>query len=180
MTKEQVAKFIIQEDEKIKQLNKLVIDAINNNEIITKKLMQPWWDNLTRGQKIADKVASFGWSWKFIISFGTVLFFWILLNAYFLANKWFDPYPFILLNLILSCIAAIQAPVIMMSQNRKEEIDRWRSENDYIINLKAETQIRNINEKVDILLIEQMEKMFKLQESQLKLLKEIKTTLIKK
>jgi len=89
-------------------------------------------------------------------------------------DKGFDPYPFILLNLILSCLAAIQAPIIMMSQNRKEEIDRSRSENDYIINLKAETQIRNMDEKINILVIEQMKKMFKLQEWQLELLNEIK------
>lgn len=79
-------------------------------------------------------------------------------------NKGFDPYPFILLNLILSCLAAIQAPIIMMSQNRKEEIDRKRSENDYIINLKAETQISNMDKKINILITEQMESMFKLQE----------------
>jgi len=89
-------------------------------------------------------------------------------------NKGFDPYPFILLNLVLSCLAAIQAPIIMMSQNRKEEIDRKRTENDYIINLKAETQIHNIDEKINILVIEQMKRMFKLQEGQLELLNEIK------
>ena len=180
MRKKPVAKFIFKENQKIRKLNKLVTDAINNNEIITQQLIESNWNNLTRGQRLADKVAVFGWSWKFIISFTIVLFLWILLNAYFLSDKWFDPYPFILLNLILSCIAALQAPVIMMSQNRKEEIDRQRSENDYIINLKAETQIRNINEKVDILITEQMKSMFKLQEWQLVLLKEIKKTLWKK
>ncbi|MEI8008642.1 MAG: DUF1003 domain-containing protein [bacterium] len=99
-----------------------------------------------------------------MIIFGVILVGWITLNAVFLMDKGFDPYPFILLNLILSCLAAIQAPIIMMSQNRKEEIDRSRSENDYIINLKAETQIRNMDEKINILVIEQMKKMFKLQE----------------
>ena len=94
-------------------------------------------------------------------------------------NKGFDPYPFILLNLVLSCLAAIQAPIIMMSQNRKEEIDCKRAENDYIINLKAETQIRNIDEKINILAIEQMKKMFKLQEGQLELLNEIRKILKK-
>ncbi|MEI7563087.1 MAG: DUF1003 domain-containing protein [bacterium] len=103
-----------------------------------------------------------------------VLVVWIITNGVFLMNKGFDPYPFILLNLILSCLAAIQAPIIMMSQNRKEEIDRKRAEDDYIINLKAETQIRNMDEKINILVIEQMKKMFKLQEGQLDLLNEIK------
>lgn len=123
---------------------------------------------------MADNVASFGGSWKFIIIFWVVLVVWILTNGIFLMNKGFDPYPFILLNLILSCLAAIQAPIIMMSQNRKEEIDRKRAEDDYIINLKAETQIRNMDEKINILVIEQMKKMFKLQEGQLELLNEIK------
>lgn len=94
-------------------------------------------------------------------------------------NKGFDPYPFILLNLVLSCLAALQAPIIMMSQNRKEEIDRTRAENDYIINLKAETQIKNIDKKMNILVIEQMKRMFKLQEGQMTLLNDIKKSLKK-
>lgn len=96
-----------------------------------------------------------------------------------LTQRTFDPYPFILLNLILSCLAAIQAPVIMMSQNRKAEIDRQRAENDYIINLKAETQITNIDEKIDILITEQMKNVFKIQDEQLMLLREIKKQLKK-
>lgn len=160
-------------------MNQLVADAIKNNESITQTLLKTNGNNLTLGQKMADSVASFGWSWKFIIIFGIILVSWIVLNAIFLLNKGFDPYPFILLNLILSCLAAIQAPIIMMSQNRKEEIDRKRAENDYIINLKAETQISNMDEKINILVIEQMKKMFKLQEGQLELLKEIKKTVKK-
>jgi len=115
----------------------------------------------------------------YIISFFLVLLIWIVLNAYILANRWFDPYPFILLNLVLSCLASIQAPIIMMSQNRKAEIDRQRAENDYIINLKAETQISNLDEKLDILITEQMKSLFKLQEGQMTLLNEIKKALKK-
>ncbi len=174
MRKKPLARFVNQENMKIKKMNQLVADAIKNNESITETLVETNANNLTLGQKMADGVASFGWSRRFIIIFGVILVSWILLNAIFLLNKWFDPYPFILLNLILSCLAAIQAPIIMMSQNRKEEIDRKRAENDYIINLKAETQISNIDEKINILIIEQMEKMFKLQEGQLKILNEIK------
>ncbi|MFT3738505.1 MAG: DUF1003 domain-containing protein [Breznakibacter sp.] len=103
----------------------------------------------TFGQQVADKVASFGGSWTFIISFAFFLFAWIGLNAFLFFNRGFDPYPFILLNLILSCLAAIQAPVIMMSQNRQEEKDRERAQNDYMINLKAELEIRTLHEKID-------------------------------
>ena len=174
MKKKPVAKFVSKENLKIKKMNQLVADAIKNNESITQTLLEEWAGKLTIGQKMADGVAAFGWSWRFIIIFGIILMAWITLNAVFLMDKGFDPYPFILLNLILSCLAAIQAPIIMMSQNRKEEIDRSRSENDYIINLKAETQIRNMDEKINILVIEQMKKMFKLQEGQLELLNEIK------
>ncbi len=174
MKKKTVPNFLRQEDLKIKKMNQLVADAIKNNENITKTLLEKSVGTLTLGQKMADGVASFGWSRKFITIFWIILLIWIVTNAFFLMNKWFDPYPFILLNLVLSCLAAIQAPIIMMSQNRKEEIDRQRSENDYIINLKAETQIQNIDEKMNILVIEQMKRMFKLQEGQLELLNEIK------
>lgn len=174
MKKKTVTRFIHKENQKIRKMNKLVADAIKNNKSITETIIEDDLGKLTTGQRMADNVASFGWSWKFIIIFGIILTLWIILNTVFLMDKGFDPYPFILLNLILSCIAAIQAPIIMMSQNRKEEKDRKRAENDYIINLKAETQIRNIDEKMNILVIEQMKKMFKLQEWQLELLKEIK------
>lgn len=179
MKKQAVAKFVSKENMKIKKMNKLVADAIKNNESITQTLLETNTGKLTVGQKMADGVASFGWSWRFIIIFGVILVWRIILNAIFLMNKGFDPYPFILLNLILSCLAAIQAPIIMMSQNRKEEIDRKRSENDYIINLKAETQISNMDKKINILITEQMESMFKLQEWQIKLLNEIKKLLKK-
>jgi uncharacterized membrane protein len=179
MSQKSVEKFLDQESQKIKKMNQLVAKAIKNNENITQTLLESD-TTLSLGQKMADAVAAFGGSRRFIIVFVIILVSWIVLNAVFLMNKGFDPYPFILLNLILSCLAAIQAPIIMMSQNRKEEIDRARAENDYIINLKAETQIRNMDEKVNILVIEQMEKMFKLQEGQLELLKEIKKAVSKK
>ena len=172
--KQPVDKFITKENLKITKMNQLVADAIANNESIIQTLLQANTVKLTTGQKMADSVASFGGSRRFIIIFWVVLVAWIITNGVFLMNKGFDPYPFILLNLILSCLAAIQAPIIMMSQNRKEEIDRKRAEDDYIINLKAETQIRNMDEKINILVIEQMKKMFKIQEGQIELLNEIK------
>lgn len=109
-------------------------------------------DNRTFGQRVADKVAAFGGSWTFIISFFVFILIWIALNVFFLTNKGFDPYPFILLNLILSCLASLQAPIIMMSQNRQEEKDRERAKKDYEVNLKAEDEIRQLNEKLDALL----------------------------
>ena len=179
MPKQPVDRFVSHEDRKINKMNQLVADAIKNNENITQTLLEANTGKLSLWQRMADGVASFGGSWRFIIIFGVILLLRILTNAIFLANKWWDPYPFILLNLVLSCLAAIQAPIIMMSQNRKEEIDRKRAEDDYIINLKAETQIRNMDEKINILVIEQMKKMFTLQEGQLELLEEIRN-LVKK
>ena len=108
--------------------------------------------NLTLGQRLADKIADFGGSWTFILTFLGVMFSWIGLNAWIFSNRGFDPYPFILLNLVLSCLAALQAPVIMMSQNRQEERDRERARQDYEVNLKAESEIRLLQQKVDLLL----------------------------
>ncbi|MFC7772617.1 DUF1003 domain-containing protein [Flavobacterium sp. GCM10027622] len=129
----------------------------------------------TFGQRIADKVATFGGSWTFIISFLFFLSLWIFANIYFLANKGFDPYPFILLNLILSCIAALQAPIIMMSQNRQEEKDRERAKKDFQINLKAEEEIRILQKKLDHILEHQHLELIKIQKEQLQLLREIKS-----
>ena len=128
---------------------------------------------LTIGEKMADKVAEFGGSWTFIISFGTVLVVWIVLNSVFLLQKAFDPYPYILLNLVLSCIAALQAPIIMMSQNRQETKDRQRSEYDYKVNLKAELEIRMLHEKLDHLMIIQMQKIMEFQQMQMDYMEEM-------
>src|ERR1043166_3016022 len=108
-----------------------VIESLQEHEILSSNIEQQLEKKLTFGERLSDRIASFGGSWRFIILFGAVLLFWIILNAVFLLNRGFDPYPFILLNLILSCLAAIQAPIIMMSQNRAEARDRLRAENDY-------------------------------------------------
>jgi uncharacterized membrane protein len=126
--------------------------------------------------RVADKVAAFGGSWKFIIFFLLFMTVWVGLNVY-LVKKPFDPYPFILLNLLLSTIAALQAPIILMSQNRKEEKDRQRASNDYLINLKAEIEIRNLHQKLDLLISEQMKSMFEIQKAQVDLMEEIEATL---
>ena len=110
----------------------------------------------TLGQKAADTIAKFAGSWAFIFSFTAILILWMIVNVLLAANA-FDPYPFILLNLVLSCVAAIQAPLIMMSQNRQEEKDRRRAENDYKVNLKTEIMIEDLYDKVNIILAKQNE-----------------------
>lgn len=150
-----------------------VLDALKKNETISENLDTDAKDDFTFGQRLADKVASFGGSWRFIIIFGTFLVIWMIINVVFLASKAFDPYPFILLNLILSCIAALQAPVIMMSQNRQEEKDRERARNDYMINLKSELEIRMLHEKVDYMLINQQEHLMQIQQIQIDMMNDI-------
>lgn len=168
---------IIEEEKgSIEVLEQAVIDNIKGNEIITLNT------NLSRepetfGERVADAVAAFGGSWKFIITFFSLLVLWIIGNSVYLLFRPFDPYPFILLNLILSCLAAIQAPIIMMSQNRQETKDRLRSENDYKINLKSEIEIRTLHEKVDHLLLDQWSKMVQIQEIQIEILEEIRNRL---
>jgi len=141
--------------------------------LITNNLLNPPKEVLSKGQSISDKVAKFGGSWGFIISFFVILVVWILFNTLTPIKENFDPYPFILMNLILSCIAALQAPIIMMNQNRQEEKDRKRSENDYLINLKSELEIRALNQKVELLIKEQIQTLFESQERQLEILKNL-------
>lgn len=154
-------------------LEQQVIDTMQNDQLLSDKLNDDKGDKLSYGQKLADKVASFGGSWKFIIIFGIFLSCWMALNVVFLASKAFDPYPFILLNLILSCIAALQAPVIMMSQNRQEEKDRERAKNDYMINLKSELEIRLLHDKLDHLIVNQQEKLMEIQQIQIDMMSDI-------
>ncbi len=157
----------------LSRLEKEVLEALHGNQIISDNIDETIDENLTVGQKLADKIASFGGSWTFIIAFFVFLFSWIVLNALFLATNAYDPYPFILLNLILSCLAAMQAPLIMMSQNRLEEKDRLRAKNDYQVNLKAEVEIRMLHEKMDHLILNQQQHLFEIQLIQVEMLKEI-------
>jgi uncharacterized membrane protein len=155
-----------------------VMEAIKNNAILSENIQDEIEAELTPGQKIADKVAAFGGSWTFIVAFFSFIIVWMVINTWLLTVQPFDPYPFILLNLILSCLAAIQAPIIMMSQNRQEQKDRQRSEHDYKINLKAELEIKLLSEKIDHLLVHQNKKLLEIQEVQTDyledLMKEIK------
>jgi uncharacterized membrane protein len=161
----------------LSSMEKLVIDTLSDGDEISNLALGQENTPLSRGQKMADHVASFGGSWTFIISFGIFLLVWIVINTAFLVNKGFDPYPFILLNLILSCIAALQAPIIMMSQNRQEEKDRERSKLDYMINLKSELEIRTLHEKLDHLIIHQQRDLFEIQEIQIEMMKDISLSL---
>ena len=168
-----------QEMGSLSQLEHEVLDALRKNILISEDVEETVNEHLSFGQRLADKIATFGGSWKFISFFMLFLFGWIATNLYFL-SKPFDEYPFILLNLILSCIAALQAPVIMMSQNRQEEKDRERSKHDYQVNLKAELEIRMLNEKIDHLILHQQQRLFEMQEIQVEMLKEINERLTPK
>lgn len=161
------------ENEHIHTLNRIVLEAIQEEELITRKVIESPQETPSFGERVADKVAEFGGSWRFIISFSMGLAIWIIINTIILVNKAFDPYPFILLNLILSCVAALQAPVIMMSQNRKENKDRKRAENDYLVNLKAELEIRNLHRKIDLLMTEEFKNLHAVQKIQIEMLEEL-------
>jgi len=163
-------------EEEVGQLSALemkVAESLRERELLSQNIDKEFEGKLTFGESLADKIAEFGGSWRFIISFGAILFVWIVANTIIMGTKSFDPYPFILLNLVLSCLAALQAPVIMMSQNRVEARDRMRSENDYIVNLKAELEIRHLHEKVDHVLNDVMQRLFEMQEIQIDLLNDL-------
>lgn len=168
-----ITDYLTRELGELSTLEHKVIDSFQNHTILSDNIEDDDETVLSFGQKIADKVATFGGSWTFIISFCLFLVVWILVNVYWFHNQGFDPYPYILLNLILSCIAALQAPVIMMSQNRQEEKDRARSKNDYMINLKSELEIRMLHEKIDHLIMHQQEELLEIQKVQIDMMQDI-------
>lgn len=173
MKNKNINNFIKDEEIHLAKLHQIVKDTLESEELIIHNLLNPPIEFITSGQLLSDKVAKFGGSWKFIILFGIVFTCWIIFNLLALGSFKFDPYPFILMNLILSCIAAMQAPIILMSQNRQEEKDRKRGENDYMINLKAEMQIRSLHQKMDLLIQEQLKTLFETQQKQMTLLTNI-------
>jgi uncharacterized membrane protein len=157
-------------------LDRDVLESLHEQELLTSDIEAEFAKKLTLGERLADRVAAFGGSWKFILLFGAIIIVWISVNSLALIGKPFDIYPFILLNLVLSCLAALQAPVIMMSQNRQEAKDRLRSENDYRVNLKAELEIRQLHEKIDHLLSQQWERLVEIQEVQIELMRELRSS----
>ncbi|CAD0009980.1 DUF1003 domain-containing protein [Flavobacterium chungangense] len=167
-----ISSYLSAEIGALSNLEESVISSLKEDKSIV-SIVEDEDETRNFGQKIADKVADFGGSWTFIISFLLFIVIWIASNVYILADKGFDPYPFILLNLILSCIAALQAPVIMMSQNRQEEKDRTRAKKDYMINLKSELEIRMIHDKIDHLIMHQQQELIEIQKVQIEMMNDI-------
>jgi len=156
----------------LSSLDQEVLESLRQHELLASNVDAEFEQEWTLGERLADRIATFGGSWTFLLIFGAFLAGWIIMNSVVLYRRPVDPYPFILLNLVLSTLAAIQAPVIMMSQNRQEAKDRIRAQHDYQVNLKAELEIRHLHEKMDHLLSHQWERLVEIQQIQLELLAE--------
>lgn len=154
-------------------LEQEVLESLRQHELLATNVEEEFDKGRSLGERLADRLAAFGGSWTFLVCFAVFLTAWIVMNSLVLYWKPVDPYPFILLNLVLSCLAAIQAPVIMMSQNRQEAKDRLRSQHDYQVNLKAELEIRHLHEKLDHLLSHQWERLVEIQQIQLEMLSQL-------
>lgn len=157
----------------ITDLENEVVASLRDHEVIAENLNREFEQDLTFGERLSDRIAEFGGSWKFISIFIAILILWIVFNSFAFAKESFDPYPYILLNLVLSCVAALQAPVIMMSQNRQESKDRLRAELDYKVNLKAELEIRHLKARLDQLASHQWRRLLEIQELQTDLIAEL-------
>jgi uncharacterized membrane protein len=154
-------------------LEEQVIKSLKEQELLSRNINVEYDRQRSLGEIMADRLADFGGSWLFIGIFCGVLAAWIVLNTAAMVMKPFDPYPYIFLNLILSCLAAMQAPVILMSQNRQEARDRIQAEHDYRINLKAELEIRHLHEKIDHLLMNQWQRLMEIQQIQMELIQDL-------
>jgi len=170
---EYVQEVLESEKGELSALEDQVVKSLRDQEILSENLNVEFDLQLTFGQRIADRVAEFGGSWTFMLAFGGVLLLWIAVNSLAMLRQPFDPYPYILLNLVLSCLAAMQAPIIMMSQNRQEAKDRLRAEHDYQVNLKAELEIRHLTWKMDQLLNHQWQRLLEIQKIQTELMEEL-------
>jgi len=171
---EYIRALLVDEQGEISSLEKEVLESIRQQEVLARDPAETLEANLTSGQRLADRIAEFGGSWPFIGIFGVVLVAWMTINSVSLLKEPFDPYPYILLNLVLSCLAAIQAPVIMMSQNRQEERDRLQAQHDYQVNLKAELEVRHLNQKLDHMMSNQWERLVEIQQVQMELMEEVR------
>jgi uncharacterized membrane protein len=170
---EHVQDVLETEKGELSSLEEEVVRSLKEHETLSRNVNVEFERDVTFGERVADRVAEFGGSWRFIITFAVILAIWIGVNTAALIREPFDPYPYILLNLVLSCLAAIQAPVIMMSQNRQEAKDRLRGEHDYRVNLKAELEVRHLNAKLDLLLTHQWQRLLEIQQIQMELMEEL-------
>jgi uncharacterized membrane protein len=168
-----VHELLASEKGELTTLEEDVMRSLREHEILSANVEDELQQGWSLGERLADRIAEFGGSWTFLVCFFLFLASWIALNTIVLATRPLDPYPFILLNLVLSCLAAIQAPIIMMSQNRQEAKDRLRSQHDYKVNLKAELEIRHLHEKLDHLLSHQWDRLLQIQELQIELISEL-------
>jgi len=168
-----IEKMLREDKGALSDLDQQVLESLQSKDILSENINKKFDRKLTFGERLADKVAQFGGSWKFITLFLLVLVLWMILNAFVLLEWVFDPYPFILLNLVLSCLAAIQAPIILMSQNRQNEKERLRSNEDYCTNLKAELEIQQLHSKLDLFMKRQWETLIKLQKIQIELTEDL-------
>lgn len=165
---------LLQEEKgELSEIEREVIDSLKEQEILSRNPIDDFEAKFSIGDRLADRIAAFGGSWAFISIFALVIVLWMIINSYLLATHPFDPYPYILLNLVLSCLAAIQAPIIIMSQNRQEARDRKRALHDYQVNLKAELEIRHLHQKLDHLMSHQWQRLVEIQEVQMDLLNEL-------
>ncbi|MGO8761755.1 MAG: DUF1003 domain-containing protein [Desulfobaccales bacterium] len=174
-----VTKVLKDASQEVFDLEKGMGKSLEEEELVARNINKEFEGSLTLGQRLADRLANFGGSWTFISIFMAMLIIWMGINTWILLARPFDPYPYILLNLVLSCLAAIQAPVILMSQNRQEARDRLHSEHDYEINVKAEIEIRKLHEKLDHLLMHQWQRLMEIQQLQVDLMDEISRTGLK-
>lgn len=154
------------------ELEHKVADSLATHDTLAENIEREYEEDRTFGERLSDHLASFGGSWSFLIAFALFLAAWMALNIYQGEGRAFDAYPFILLNLVLSTIAAVQAPIIMMSQKRQEAKDRLRSLNDYQVNLKAELEVRHLHEKVDHLINKQWQRLAEIQQLQLEIMQD--------
>jgi uncharacterized membrane protein len=167
-----VEEMLREEHGEFTELDRQVAESIANHDTIAENVEEDFLEHRTLGQRLSDGLAKFGGSWTFLLSFGFFLVVWMGISVAMGEAKSFDPYPFILLNLVLSCLAAVQAPIIMMSQKRQEAKDRLRSRNDYRVNLKAELEIHHLHEKLDHLIVRQWQRLAEIQQIQLEIMQD--------
>jgi len=168
-----VQSLVESEKGELTSLEDEVLRSLSEHELLSANIEETFEKRWTLGERMADRLAAFGGSWTFLMLFALFLLLWVGMNSTLLYVKPVDPYPYIFLNLILSCLAAVQAPIIMMSQNRQEDKDRLRSQHDYQVNLKSELEIRHLHEKIDHLMTQQWERLVQIQKLQVDLLSDL-------